>query len=114
MKAKKLPPSSSPTAFAAATVRSRKIRSGISGDSTRVSTTRKASRDAAETASSVTVRAAPQPTSGAFEPAFRDDAGGEQQGGDPDRQVEEEDVLPADVAGEEPARDQSDCGTGGA
>src|SRR5260370_1242566 len=42
MKPKKLPPSSNPTAFAAATVRSRKTRSGINGDSTRVSTTRNA------------------------------------------------------------------------
>src|ERR687885_693840 len=62
MKPKKLPPSRSPTAFAAATVRSRKIRSGISGASTRVSTSKKATSDAAETASSVTVRAAPHPT----------------------------------------------------
>src|SRR5206468_1201034 len=67
MKAKKLPPSRSPTAFAAATVRSRKIRSGTSGASTRVSTSKKASSDAAETASSVTVRAAPHPTCRALE-----------------------------------------------
>ena len=67
MKPKKLPPSRSPTAFATATVRSRKIRSGISGAAARVSITRKASSNAAETASSVTVRADPQPTCGAFE-----------------------------------------------
>ncbi len=67
MKAKKLPPSRNPTAFATATVRSRKIRSGSSGASVRVSTTRKATSSAAETASSVTVRADPQPTCGASE-----------------------------------------------
>ena len=56
MKPKKLPPSSSPTAFDTATVRSRKIRSGISGAAARASVTRKASSRTAETARSVTVR----------------------------------------------------------
>ena len=67
MKAKKLPPSSTPTAFAPASVFSRKIRSGISGASTRVSITRKAASRTAETASSVTVLMVPQPACGAVE-----------------------------------------------
>jgi hypothetical protein len=67
MKPKKLAPSSSPTAFAAATVRSRKIRSGIGGDSTRDSTIRKAVSSVAEAARSVSVRVVVQPTCGAFE-----------------------------------------------
>ncbi len=69
MNAKKLPPSSKPTAFAPASVLFWKIRSGISGASTRVSMTRKAASRATETASSVTVLAAPQPTCGAVETA---------------------------------------------
>jgi hypothetical protein len=69
-KPKKLPPSSSPTAFAAATVRSRKMRSGINGDSTRDSTTRNTIASTAETASSATVRGDAQPTCGAFEIAY--------------------------------------------
>src|SRR5262249_42396764 len=135
MKAKKLPPSRSPTAFATATVGSRKIRSGISGAAARASITRKASSSAAETASSVTVRADPHPAWGAIgtgaartarrprpgarpggveggagpgERAFRDDARGEHQRRRPDRHVEEEDVLPAGVPGEQPAGDQAD------
>jgi hypothetical protein len=67
MKAKKLPPSRNPVAFATATARSRKIRRGISGASARVSTSRKATSSAADTASSVTVRSDPQPACGAFE-----------------------------------------------
>ena len=47
MKAKKLPPSSRPTAFAPASVLSRKMRSGSSGTSTRVSITRKATTSVA-------------------------------------------------------------------
>jgi hypothetical protein len=50
MKAKKLPKSSSPTVFATATARSRKIRSGISGAAECDSIIRKASSSAAETA----------------------------------------------------------------
>jgi hypothetical protein len=70
MKAKKLPPSSSPTAFAAATERTRKMRSGTSGDSTRVSTTRNATSRTTAAASSATVRVAAHPTWGAFEIAY--------------------------------------------
>src|SRR6185437_6130974 len=64
MYAKKPPPRSTPTAFAPASVFTRKIRSGISGASTRVSMTAKAASRAAETASSATVLALPQPTRG--------------------------------------------------
>jgi hypothetical protein len=67
MNAKKLPPSSTPTAFAPASVLLPKIRSGISGASTRVSITAKATSRAADTASSVTVLAVPHPTCGAVE-----------------------------------------------
>ena len=49
MNAKKLPPSSKPTAFAPASVLSRKIRSGSSGASTRVSMTPNAASRATET-----------------------------------------------------------------
>src|SRR5919204_560450 len=70
MKPKKLPPSRSPTAFAAATDGIRKIRSGISGDSTRVSTTRNAASSRAEPASRATVRVVDQPICGAFEIAY--------------------------------------------
>jgi hypothetical protein len=67
MNAKKLPPSRKPTAFAPASVFSWKIRSGISGASTRVSMTRKPASRAADTASSVAVLAVAQPTCGAVE-----------------------------------------------
>jgi len=59
MNAKKLPPSRRPTAFAPASVLLWKIRTGISGASTRVSVTTKATSRAADTASSVTVLAVP-------------------------------------------------------
>ena len=64
MYAKKLPPSSTLTAFAPARVLFWKIRSGISGASTRVSMTRKAASRAAEVASSVTVRTCPSRPAG--------------------------------------------------
>src|ERR1700730_13985804 len=67
MKAKKLRPSGTLTAFAPASVLFWKIRSGISGASTRVSRTTKAASRAADTASSVTVLAVPHPTCGAVE-----------------------------------------------
>ena len=67
MNAKKLPPSSTPTAFAPASVLFWKIRSGSSGASTRVSMTRKAASRAADAASSVTVLAVPHPACGAVE-----------------------------------------------
>ena len=67
MKAKKLPPSRKPTTFAPASVFSSKIRSGISGASTRASIATNAASRIAETASSEIVRAVAQPTSGAFE-----------------------------------------------
>jgi hypothetical protein len=70
MKAKKLPPSRSPTPFAAATVRRRKMRSGISGASTRVSMTRNVARTTTDAASSDTVRVVDQPTCGAVEIAY--------------------------------------------
>src|SRR5580700_8579397 len=54
MKAKKLPPSSRLTALAPASVFSRKIRSGMSGASTRVSMTTKAASRTTEGASSTT------------------------------------------------------------
>ena len=69
MNAKKLPPSSTLTAFAPASVVLRKIRSGISGVSTRVSMTTKAVSRAADAASSVTVLALAQPACGAVETA---------------------------------------------
>ena len=60
MNAKKLPPSSNPATFAPASVRSRKIDSGSSGDSTRFSITRNAASSAAAAASSASVlRGAP-------------------------------------------------------
>ena len=69
MKAKKLAPSSSPTAFAPATVFSRKMRIGSSGASTRVSTIRKARRSAAAAAKSEIVRVLLQPSLRARESA---------------------------------------------
>ena len=66
-KLKKLPPSNSPTALETATSRSRKIASGISGAVPRASITTKAASSAAETDSSVMVRADPQPACGALE-----------------------------------------------
>src|SRR6266545_2468041 len=41
-----------------------------------------------------------EPATDSLEPALRDDAWSEQERGDPDRHVQEEDVLPADVAGD--------------
>jgi hypothetical protein len=67
MNAKKLPPSSMPTAFAPVSVLLPKIRSGISGACTRVSMTTKATSRAAEDASSVNVLAVPHPACGAVE-----------------------------------------------
>ena len=69
MYAKKPPPSSTPTAFAPASVFSRKIRSGNSGASTRVSMTTNAASRAADAASSDTVLAVAQPACGAVETA---------------------------------------------
>ncbi len=69
MNAKKLPPSSTLTALAPASVLSWKIRSGISGASTRVSMTTKAASRATEAASSDTVLAVAQPACGAVETA---------------------------------------------
>jgi hypothetical protein len=69
MNAKKLPPSSRPTAFAPATVRSRKMRSGISGSSARDSMIRKVTIRAADATSRVMVRADHQPSCGAFDSA---------------------------------------------
>src|SRR6266851_4253372 len=115
MKAKKLAPSSSATAFAPATVGSRKIRIGSKGASTRVSITRNASSSTAATASSEIVRALPQPCRGACDNAYTPSSnppvtvtapnGSKRRR--PDRDVEVEDVLPADVTGQQAARDQA-------
>ena len=67
MKAKKLAPSRKPTALAPASVFSRKIRRGISGASTSVSTDEERHEQDADAASSEIVRAVAQPTSGARE-----------------------------------------------
>jgi hypothetical protein len=69
MNAKKLPPSSRLTAFAPASVFSRKIRNGISGASTRVSMTTKAASRTTDAAIRDTVRAVPHPACGAVETA---------------------------------------------
>ena len=66
MKAKKLPPSRRPAALAPASVRSRKMRSGSSGASTRVSIVRKAPMSAPATARNEIVRRLAQPSCGAF------------------------------------------------
>src|SRR6266704_3377605 len=104
MKAKKLPPSRKLTAFAPASVFRRKILRGMSGASTIVSIARKATSRAADTPRREIVRAVAQPTSGAFE----NDPPCEQQRDDADRHVEEEDVLPACVAGEKATCEHAD------
>jgi hypothetical protein len=67
--AKKLPPSNSPATFEPASVRSRKIDSGKSGDCTRLSIITKATSRAAAAASKARVLVAPQPYWGAWEMA---------------------------------------------
>ena len=70
MNAKKLAPSRKPTAFAPASVFRRKIRSGMSGDSTVVSIQRNAMSETTEVASRANVSVVTQPTSGAREIAY--------------------------------------------
>jgi hypothetical protein len=66
---KTTPPSSRPITFAPATVRIRKIESGMSGSRACRSQTTKPTRRTAATATSTIVRADPQPTIGARESA---------------------------------------------
>ena len=135
MNAKKLPPNSSPAAFAPASVRSRKIESGTRGAFTRLSITRNGGRAARMTLGArAIVLVAPQPYCGAWaiastsstrapvpaiapsgvKRAVRGGVAGcrgrsavRAQRGGADRDVEVEDVLPAGVPGEKPAGDHA-------
>ena len=135
MNAKKLPPSSSPAAFAPASVRSRKIDSGSSGSSDPALDHQERDeqdhgcgqqRDRPGRAPAVLrclgdrvdqqhqpARARDRtervkPPAGGGEPAVGHDPGCERQRGGPDRDVQIEDVLPPGVAGEKPAGDHAD------
>ena len=132
MNAKKLPPSSSPAAFAPASVRSRKIDSGSSGvlrpvldHEERGQQRRRCreQRDRPRRAPAVLRRLGDrvdqqhqparagdrtervEPPAGGGESAVGHDPGCERQRGGPDRDVQIEDVLPPGVAGEKPAGD---------